>query len=342
MKITENFSLKDHSYMKIGGVGAFLIEIDKERDIEKAILFAEERQLPIHILGAGSNSIFGEAGLKKVFIKIKTDSISKTYENKDFVNIIVDAGVDWDKLVEWSVNNNLIGLEALSLIPGTVGACPIQNIGAYGQEVSNVIANVKAIDLEEKKIYDFPNLECDFTYRNSIFKKNPERFIILKVSFNLKKVGKENLKIPDYKDVNDYFLKKKIKNPNLKDIRRAIIEIRESKLPDPEMFPNCGSFFENPVVDKFVLSRILMKRVDMPHFDLENGLYKVYAGWLIENSELKGYDFGKLKISQENALVLINYQNANFSDLMNAVDLIKQKVKEEFNVDLQIEPNLIV
>jgi UDP-N-acetylmuramate dehydrogenase len=342
MRIQENFSLKEYSYMKIGGLGAFLIEIDDENDIENAIIFAREKELPIHVLGHGSNSIFSEAGLKKVFIKLNTKNIIKTYENNEFVNISVDSGVPWDDLVSWAVDNNLVGLEALSLIPGSVGASPIQNIGAYGQEVSNVITNVKVIDLQENQIFDMPNLECKFNYRTSIFKQNPSRFLILKVSFNLKKLTKDNVSIPEYKDIKDFFAKKKNNKPTLKEIRNAIIDIRNSKLPDPKIFPNCGSFFENPVVDKFELSKILMKRVDMPHFDLGNKTYKLYAGWLIENAGLKGHDFGKLKISGDNALVLINHKEATFFDLINAIEIIKQKVKEEFYIDLQVEPNLII
>ncbi len=350
----ESFSLKDHSFMRIGGLGAFLIEVASESDFAEAVNFAHERDLPIHVLGAGSNSIFTESGLKKIFIKFTSNSILKIYENSDFANVQVDAGTNWDDFVNWTVEHNLAGIEALSLIPGTVGACPVQNIGAYGQEVSNTITNVRAYDTVQNCFFDFPNLECEFEYRNSIFKKNPGRFIITKVTFNLKKVDSKNfeLKIPEYKDVQKYFDKKK--KPTLKQIRNAIIEIRQNKLPDPAYFPNCGSFFENPIVNKFVMSKILMKHLDMPYFETKtadknlnaNELalvnnFKLYTGWLIENAGLKGHNFGKIKIDEKNALVLVNHNDASFADLIDAIEKIKSAILEQFNVELSVEPNLI-
>lgn len=338
MKITENTNLKNMSFMKIGGTGKFLIEIENERELYKISEISRAEKLPIMIVGEGSNTIFDDGEQQKIFVKVTTDEIFKVYDDKFGSNINVGSGTNWDKLVDWSVKQNLSGLELLSAIPGSVGASPVQNIGAYGQEVSNVITHVKVFDIVNEEFYEITNSECDFKYRDSIFKRNPNRYIITNVSFRLSKKKPEN---PRYKDLALYFLAEKNKNPTLREIRKAVIDIRAQKLANPKTDPNCGSFFKNPIVSNNIAEKLINKFKDMPQFSAEPGFTKLSGGWLIEKSGFKGKDFGAIRVSDKNALVLINNGNAKFSDLINAKDKIIEGVIKNFGVTLEIEPNLI-
>ncbi|HMO79124.1 MAG TPA: UDP-N-acetylmuramate dehydrogenase [Candidatus Paceibacterota bacterium] len=339
MKITENANLKEMSFMKIGGTGKFLIEIENEKELHKISEIHKIEKLPIIIVGEGSNTIFGDGEQQKIFVKIKIDEILKVYQDNYGVNLNVSSGTNWDKLVEWSVKQNLSGLELLSAIPGSVGASPIQNIGAYGQEVSNVITHIKAFDIVDEEFYEITNSECDFGYRDSFFKKNPNRYIITNVSFRLSKTKPET---PKYKDLALYFLSKKNKNPTLREIRKAVIDIRNQKLANPKTDPNCGSFFKNPIVKKDVAQKLINKFSDMPHFPAENDFVKLSGGWLIEKSGFKGKNFGTIRVSDKNALVLISNGNAKFKELIEVKEKIILGVEKNFGVILEVEPNLII
>jgi len=331
--------------MKIGGIGQFLVEIEKDSEIKDLQEFINQqakensdKHIPVVFLGEGSNTIFSDEYHKKIFIKLKQKDIIKTYENEEFVNLKVSAGLNWDKLVEWSVSNDFSGIECLSLIPGTVGASPIQNIGAYGQEVKDSITNVEVYELETGKFYQISNQECDFSYRNSIFKENIGKFVILNVGFRL---SKKEHPTPTYKDLSLYFLNKQTKNPTLKEIREAIIEIRNQKLPDYKTQYNCGSFFQNPVISNELAEKLIKKYPDIPQYNAGPGKTKISGGWLIEKSELKGKDFDGIKIHSESALVLINTGKGNFKSLEKAIKKITGIVYEKFGIELKIEPNLI-
>ncbi|HMP67599.1 MAG TPA: UDP-N-acetylmuramate dehydrogenase [Candidatus Paceibacterota bacterium] len=338
MKIYEDADLKNLSFLQIGGTVKNLIEVENEGEIKKIVEMKESENLPIMIIGEGSNIVFNDGLHNKTFVKIKIDEILKVYEDNFGANIDVGAGTNWDKLVEWSVKNNFSGLELLSGIPGSVGACPVQNIGAYGQEISNVLTHVRTFDLETKELFEITNQDCDFQYRNSIFKKNPGRFIILNVSFRLSKKKPE---MPVYKDLAIYFLTKKNKKPTLREIRKAVLEIRSAKLPNPQTDPNCGSFFKNPIVTTVVANELISKFKDIPQYKAEAGFVKLSGGWLIEKSGFKGKDMGKIRVSEKSALVLINKGNATFADLINTRDKIIDGVKKNFGVTIEVETNLI-
>jgi UDP-N-acetylmuramate dehydrogenase len=351
MKIRENEELKKYSFFKIGGTAKYVCEIEGEDDIKSFIDFSNKEKLPFVVLGSGSNTFFNDGLIKKIFGLVKIKGKFKSYNGADFVNIEIGAGEDWDELVEWTVQNNWAGLESLSLVPGTVGASPVQNIGAYGQEVKNVITHVRAYDTEYDEFVEIPNDQCLFEYRNSIFKKNPGRFIISSVSMQLKKVSGA-LSVPQYKDLQLYFLEKKQKVATLKEIREAVIKIRKEKLPDPEKIPNCGSFFKNPIISNVDAEKILEEFPKIPHFKMEitkitnpNGneletssAVKFFAGWLIEQVELKGFEYKNLATDDKNALVIINKGESRASDLLEFEKIINEKIERVFGIALEREP----
>jgi UDP-N-acetylmuramate dehydrogenase len=345
MKILENEDLKKYSSIKIGGVAKYLCEIENEQDIQEFLNFTAKEKLPSIILGSGSNTFFNEGLLKKVFGLIKIKGKFKSYDGPDFVNIEIGAGEDWDELVEWTVGNNWSGLECLSLIPGTVGASPVQNIGAYGQEVKNVITHVRAYDTEYDEFIEIPNDQCLFEYRDSLFKKNPGRFIISSVSMQLKKVS-DKLPVPQYKDLQLYFLEKKQKNATLLEIRKAVIKIRKEKLPDPREIPNCGSFFKNPIIPGDFAEKLLKEFPAMPQFKMSsnkthNNNIKIFAGWLIEQAGLKDFEYKNLATYDKSALVIINKGDSSASDLIEFEKIINEKIEQIFEITLEREPNFI-
>jgi len=340
MKVLKDENLKNYSFLKIGGTAKFIVEIESENDITDFIAFTNKEKIPFIVLGSGSNTFFGDGYLKKAFGLIKIIGRYKSYEGPDFVNIEIGAGEDWDEIVDWTVENNWMGLECLSLIPGTIGASPVQNIGAYGQEVKNVITHVRAYDTEYDEFVEIPSDQCLFEYRNSIFKKNPGRFIISSVSFQLKK-QKENIPIPQYKDLQLYFLSKKQKSASLAEIREAVINIRKDKLPDPKENPNCGSFFKNAIINKDLLEKILKEFPQMPSFKISDNEYKIYSGWLIEKVNLKGFEYKNLMIDKNNALIVLNKGESKSNDVLDLEKIIKEKVKNTFGIELEREPIFI-
>jgi UDP-N-acetylmuramate dehydrogenase len=267
MEYSGKYSLKNHSTLKIGPLDAKVAYIDDKDDLILAVKLAEKEGLIPYPLGGGSNTIFSDSVVDKyLFLIPKMSSVKLFSVRPDLTEnnlITIEAGLEWDKAVEQTVEMGLSGLEALSWIPGLVGASPVQNIGAYGAEVKDTIQVVHAYDMKEKKFVDFSNEECEFEYRNSIFKKNPGKYFIYAVTFALSKTPPL---VPQYKDVISYFENKNISSPTLKEIREAIIEIRKSKLPNPAETPNAGSYFGNPIISKETTEALLQKFPDIPMF----------------------------------------------------------------------------
>jgi len=294
---------------------------------------------PYFVLGAGSNIIYSPEIKNKNILKIEIPSIQILEDDGHSVLVKVGAGVVWDEVVGWSINNNLSGIEALSAIPGKVGAAPVQNIGAYGCEIKDVLKSLTAYDTIENKFVDIKNQECGFSYRQSIFKSTQKnRYIIVSVVL---KLSHDLPKIPDYPAVVEYFKDNNIANPTSKEIRKLIKEIRWSKLPHPEEMGNCGSFFENPIVDINFANDLKKENPNMPFYDLNNGLAKIPAGYLIESVGLKGANFGKVGTYEKNALVLVNLGNAEYVDVIDAKNKIINAVKDRFNIELKNEPEII-
>lgn len=293
----------------------------------------------VFILGGGSNIILPPELSNTTVVKIENKGIEIVSEDAKDVIIKVASGEVWDDVVAWSVSKNLSGVEALSAIPGTVGGTPIQNVGAYGSEIKDVLVSVEAYNIEKNEIVNISNQECKFGYRDSIFKNEWKgRFVITHIIIKLKK---DDPSIPDYKGVHEYFKNKNIEKPNLKQIRDAIIEIRWSKLPKPNVLPNCGSFFENPIIEKSFADKLKMDYSDMPEYNIDNDHVKIPAGWLVEHAGLKGVTFDNVGTYEKNALVLINTGDATQKDVINARNKIIEKVYQKFGITLESEPEIV-
>lgn len=339
MVIRENVSLKDYTTFHMGGMVRFFIEIDNSKDIKSALAFARAQSLPHIILGGGSNIIFPDTEtLDAVIIKIENKGIWIESENDERVVVNVSAGVVWDDFVLYTVEHNFSGLEMLSAIPGSVGATPVQNVGAYGGEVATTIVQVACYDTQENTEVVLQKSDCQFEYRDSLFKKEKNRYIILAVTFELAKLGNTHPHIPNYPGVKEYFEKRGIENPTLMDIRNAITEIRWTKLPDPKVLASCGSFFKNPIVPLEVGEKIKKEFPNAVAHVMGDGTTKIGAGWIIDSLGLKGKVFGHLSIYDKNALVLINNGGATKKELTELVGYIQKSVFEKFGIHIEPEP----
>lgn len=309
-------------------------------DLKYGFEFAEEKNLPVIILGSGSNMIIAkEEVLEAVVLKIEISGFDVTGENEQSVVIKVGAGEIWDDVVERTVKMGLSGIEAMSWIPGTVGATPVQNVGAYGKEISDVLVSLEAYEIDTGLTIKFTKEQCEFGYRDSVFKSSAaSKYVITSITIKLSKTPEA---IPDYPGVKKYFEDLGILKPALSEIREAIISIRNFKLPNPKVVASVGSFFKNPIVPKEQGDQIKEKYPNVVIFPLLDGKYKIGAGWLLENLGLKGKLFGNLKFYENNSLVLVNNGSATYSELESLVEQTKHKVKVEYGVDLEMEPVII-
>lgn len=278
--------------------------------------------------------------IEKLVVHIDIKGVSIDQENENEVFLTVNAGENWHEFVLWCVDNNYGGLENLSLIPGNVGTCPIQNIGAYGVEVKDTITKVEALHIETGKLVQFSNEECKFGYRNSIFKNEVKgNYIITSVSFKLTKQN-HNFNT-SYGAIETELTSKNITKPNLKNISDAVIAIRKSKLPDPKEIGNSGSFFKNPVITKAHFLTLQKTYPEIPSYIVSENQVKVPAGWLIEKAGFKGKRFGDFGVHKKQALVLVNYNNATGKDIYNLAETIQKEIKSKFDIKLEIEVNVI-
>jgi UDP-N-acetylmuramate dehydrogenase len=344
MQKSENVPIKEYTTMGIGGEVAHLVRIKTKEEIPEAVAFAKEKNMPFVVLGEGSNSVFRDATLNAVVLKIEIPGFEIVKENDDSTEIKIGAGENWDKVVERAVEMDLSGIEAMSAIPGTTGATPFQNVGAYGQEIKNVIEEVEVYDVQNSSFAFLSNEECKFDYRDSIFRSSEKgRYIITSIILKLSKFPPT---MPHYPGVRKYFEStspqpspsQEREQPTLREIRQAIIEIRANKLPDPKLIKNNGSFFKNPIVENAVAEKLKEQFPNITIFPAGESMSKIPAGWLIEQAGLKGKDFGEMKVYENNALVLVNKGNATFQDLENAKDEIIKTVQNKFGVTLEPEP----
>ena len=278
--------------------------------------------------------------IEQLVVHLNIKGISIDREDDNAVYLTVNAGENWHEFVLWAIKQGYGGIENLSLIPGKVGTCPIQNIGAYGVEVKDVITKVEAIEIETNKLVSFSNTECNFGYRNSIFKNEAKgKYIITSVCF---KLSKSNHKLTtSYGAIEKELTDKQITNPTIKDISEAVIAIRQSKLPDPNEIGNSGSFFKNPVISISLFEELKNKYPTIPSYPVSEKEIKVPAGWLIEQSGFKGKRYGDYGVHEKQALVLVNYGNASGKDIFELAQKIQATIKETYKIDLEIEVNII-
>jgi UDP-N-acetylmuramate dehydrogenase len=294
-------------------------------------------QTPLLILGGGSNLLLTR-NVEGLVIKIEIGGIEEVKEDNTHIYVRVGAGENWHSFVEYTMKRNWGGLENLSLIPGNVGAAPIQNIGAYGVEMKDLFYELEAYDRKGKKVYSFGLNDCRFAYRDSIFKSGEKgRYIILNVTFVLRK---SPLLHTSYGAIREELKKMGVKSPTIQDVSKAVINIRRSKLPDPAEIGNAGSFFKNPVVDQQKFLSLSSKYSDMPAYPHEDQSVKLAAGWLIEQCGWKGYRHGDAGVHRNQALVLVNYGKATGREILELSEKIAASVQKKFGINLEREVNV--
>jgi UDP-N-acetylmuramate dehydrogenase len=340
MDMQTNVSLKDFSTMRLGGVANSMCNVRSAIELEEAVQWAANQNLPVIVIGEGSNIFWGDNGYPGLVIINKIMGINKTHEDDKTVTYKIGAGEDWDSVVSMLSGLNLSGIECLSLIPGKAGATPVQNVGAYGQEIADTLVSVDAFDSSIKQHVKISNSECNFGYRSSRFKTTDKgRFFITSINFKLKK----SLPLPPfYASLQAYLDLNKITAYTPKIIREAVVAIRSDKMPDWHKIANNGSFFANPIVTKKEYETILAKYPEIAVWEYKDG-YKLSAGWLLEKAGFKGYHDAEtgMATSDKTALVLINENAKSTTDLLKFKQKIVKKVQEMFGLVLEQEPELI-
>ena len=353
MTIQENVPLAPLTTLQVGGAARYYAELKREDDVREAARFAKTH-LPLFVLGGGSNLLVADSGWQGLVLRVAIGGITtqSTDAPGNAVLFSVGAGVNWDDFVAQAVVQNCAGVECLSGIPGSVGGTPVQNVGAYGQEVADTIESVRALDLKEDRIVVLPKPACGFRYRTSIFNTTERgRYIILRVNFRLKRGGAPSLK---YADLQKHFAECSLESaaqkntpPSLAEVREAVREIRRSKgmliVPGDEDCRSAGSFFKNPVLSeaqfKDLAGRAAAKGLEIPSYPALDAQRKVSAAWLVEHSGFsKGYAVGPAGTSHKHALALINRGDAKASDIVGLKDEIQRGVQEAWGILLEPEP----
>ena len=348
MKTQQNISLKNYNTFGIDVTAKRFIAVDSVYQLQQLL----KTEKNIFLISGGSNMLLTK-DIEKLVVLIDIKGISIDRENHNDIYLTVNAGENWHEFVLWCVENNYGGIENLSLIPGNVGTCPIQNIGAYGVEVKDTITKVEAINIDTQKLVSFSKSDCNFGYRNSIFKNEQKgKLVLTSVSFKLTKKS-HNLNT-SYGAIETELLSKKIIKPTLKNISDAVIAIRKSKLPDPKEIGNSGSFFKNPVISIDAFLELQKEYPNIPSYpvisnsnvissEVEKSLAKVKipAGWLIEKAGFKGKRFGDYGVHEKQALVLVNYGNASGKEIYQLAQKIQETILDKFRISLEIEVNVI-
>lgn len=338
MDIHTNIPLKNYTTMKLGGPARFMTTLSRPEDIPTLYQNAAQQGVPIFILGGGSNTIVRDEGFNGIVARMQIPGFSVASEDASSVTIRIGAGENWDEVVKRTVEMNLSGIEAMSAIPGTAGAAPVQNVGAYGQEVAETLTELDAYDSQSGQFVTLAGSDCGFSYRHSIFRGDQAgRYVITAISL---KLSKNPPQPPFYKAVQDYLDAQSITIVTPQTIRDAVIAIRADKLPDPTLHPNTGSFFKNALVDDWLLKEIEAENegTTVPHYDMPDGRFKVPTGWLIEQTGLKGTVIAGMKVHDKNALVLINESATSYADLAQARDEIQTAVRTKFRIEIEQEP----
>ena len=336
MDIHTNIPLKNYTTMKIGGDARFITEVRTPDEVASIYHNAKSQNLPIFILGGGSNVIVHDEGFDGIVVRMRIEGFEIIDDNINNTTIKIGAGEIWDSVVQRTADMELSGIEAMSAIPGTAGATPVQNVGAYGQEIADSLQSLDAYDSQTDTFVTLQNADCNFAYRDSIFRGDAaERYVITSITIRL---SKNQPQPPFYESLQKYLDEKSIKMYTAEVIRNTVIEIRKTKLPDPTITPNCGSFFKNAIVEKWQLDDLRKINPDIPTFELSDGRYKIPSGWLIENVGLKGALIHGIRVYDKNALVLINESAVSYDDLAFARDQVIGKVRDKFRVQIEQEP----
>ncbi|MBK3467530.1 UDP-N-acetylmuramate dehydrogenase [Pseudomonas sp. MF6776] len=328
-------SLKPFNSFGVDVHAQLFAEAHCDADVREALAYAESHDVPLLVIGGGSNLLL-TADIAALVLRMATRGIRVISDDGSRVVIEAEAGEPWHPFVQHTLAQGLSGLENLSLIPGTVGAAPMQNIGAYGVEIKDVFAGLTALDRHTGELRDFSLEECNFAYRDSVFKQQPGRWLILRVRFTLDRAAHLHL---EYGPVRQRLTEQGIEQPTPTDVSRAICSIRSEKLPDPAVLGNAGSFFKNPLVPAALVAQIKKLHPDLVAYAQPDGQMKLAAGWLIERAGWKGFREADAGVHKLQALVLVNYGAATGLQLLDLAQRIQKDISERFNVELEMEPN---
>ncbi|QGZ31938.1 UDP-N-acetylmuramate dehydrogenase [Stutzerimonas stutzeri] len=335
--IEPNRSLKAFNTFAVEARAARFTEAHDDKDVTEALAEARRLGLPLWVLGGGSNLVL-TTDVEALVLRMASQGMRLLEDDGERVVIEAEAGEAWHPFVLRSLALGLSGLENLSLIPGTVGAAPIQNVGAYGVEIKDVFDGLTALDRATGRLVEFGLQACAFGYRDSLFKRQAGRYIILRVRFALRRTA--HLKL-EYGPLRQWLDQHAIDAPGPLDVSRAVCAIRSEKLPDPRVLGNAGSFFKNPLVSRSVADALLARFPDMVAFAQDDGQVKLAAGWLIERAGWKGYRDGDAGVHRLQALVLVNYGRATGQQIVDLAQRIQADIAERFGVQLEIEPNIV-
>lgn len=338
MQFEKFASLKSHNTMGLPISCSRLYSLNSENTDELKNLGGIKNEQGLLILGGGSNILF-TGDYKGTVCLNELRGVNLLSESNSTVTVRVAGGENWHSFVLSCLDNGWYGLENLSLIPGKVGACPIQNIGAYGVEIKDFFVSLRAWDFEKEEIVSISKEQCQFAYRDSIFKNHAKgRYLILSVDFKLKKSPELNT---SYGIIEDKLSEMGVKQATPKDVSNAVISIRQSKLPDPDKLGNCGSFFKNPIVPKEVAEKVLSIHANAPVYPVDEFSSKLAAGWLIDQAGWKGFREGDAGVHKNQALVLVNYGNATGKQIYDLSSRIIQSIIEKFGITLEREVNIL-
>ncbi|MDX9667660.1 UDP-N-acetylmuramate dehydrogenase [Pseudomonas sp. P5_152] len=335
LHLQSQVSLKPFNSFGVDVRAQLFAEAQSDADVRQALAYAGDHGLPLLVIGAGSNLLL-TADIPALVLRMATRGIRQLSDDGTRVVIEAEAGEAWHPFVLWTLAQGLSGLENLSLIPGTVGAAPMQNIGAYGVEIKDVFAGLTALDRQTGELRDFTLAECNFAYRDSLFKQQVGRWLILRVRFALDRV--EHLHL-EYGPVRQRLTEQGIERPSASDVSQAICSIRSEKLPDPAVLGNAGSFFKNPLVGAQLAAQIRLAHPGLVGYPQADGQVKLAAGWLIEQAGWKGFREGDAGVHRLQSLVLVNYGGATGLELLALAQRIQKDIFERFNVELEMEPN---
>lgn len=339
MNIQENISLKPYNTFGLDANSQQFVSVISIEELQKVLQSEKAKSQPLFVLGGGSNILLTK-DVEGLTLKVEIEGIEVVEETDNHVLVKVGAGVVWHDFVLYSLAKDWGGIENLSLIPGTVGAAPMQNIGAYGVEIKEVFEKLHAVNRITGEIEVFDKDACQFGYRESIFKNTSKnKYVIAEVYFRL---TKQNHHLnTTYGAIEDTLKEMGIKNPTIQDVSRAVIAIRQSKLPDPKKIGNSGSFFKNPTIDKIDYEQLKIDYPDMPGYQLPENMVKVPAGWLIEQCGWKGFRENDIGIHKNQALVLVNYGGGRGNDLWQLAQQVQASVRKKFGIELSPEVNVI-
>jgi UDP-N-acetylmuramate dehydrogenase len=335
LPVQAQVSLKPFNSFGVDVRAQLFAEAHSDDDVREALAYATAHDVPLLVIGGGSNLLL-TADIAALVLRMATRGIRVLSDDGSRVVIEAEAGEPWHPFVLHTLALGFSGLENLSLIPGTVGAAPMQNIGAYGVEIKDVFAGLTALDRQTGELRDFSLEECNFAYRDSLFKQQPGRWLILRVRFKLDRGAQLHL---EYGPVRQRLTEQGIEQPTPSDVSRAICSIRSEKLPDPAVLGNAGSFFKNPLVSAGQVAQIKQEHPDVVAYAQADGQMKLAAGWLIERAGWKGFRDGDAGVHKLQALVLVNYGTATGLQLLSLAQRIQKDIAERFNVELEMEPN---